>query len=180
MLLSRSDIERDYFDWMFDLVCADRYSEEFSYKKLLEYLHDVEFTYSISRDVDRAEDGVALRYRFAYDTGCACADGYLDGPCSILEMMIALAIRCEEIMDDSAYGDRTTQWFWRMVINLGLGDMYDSRFDEYYVTEVIDAFLNREYDPDGRGGLFRVRHCNYDLRHVDIWKQMTWFLDEIA
>ena len=180
MILNRSDIEKEYFEWMFDLVCRDRFAETISYKKLLQYLHDVEFTHTLPRDIDRVEDGIALRYRFAYDTGCAWADGYLDGPCSILEMMIAMAIRCEEIMDDTAYGDRTAQWFWRMIVNLGVGDMVDVRFDEYYVNEVIDKFLNRDYDPDGRGGLFRVKHCDYDLRHVDLWKQMTWFLDEIA
>ena len=178
MHLVRSDIEKYYFEWMFDLICANRYSEEFSYRKVLEYLHDVEFTYSIPRDIDRAEDGKALRYRFAYENDYEGAEKYLDGPCTILELMVSMAIRCEEIMDDTAYGDRTAQWFWRMMINLGIDDMTNSRFDVYYVSEVIDKFLNRDYDPDGRGGLFRVRHCDYDLRHVDLWRQMTWFLDE--
>ena len=39
-------------------------------------------------------------------------------------MMIALAIRCEEhIMDDPDAGDRTGQWFWSMLVSLGLGSM---------------------------------------------------------
>lgn len=180
MVRSRSKIEKLYFEWMFDLVCEGRYAETISYKKLLTYLHNVEFTYSMSKDADRAADGVELRYRFAYDTGYICAEDYLEGPCSVLEMMIALAIRCEEVMDDTAYGDRTAQWFWKMIINLGLGDMLDSRFDEYHVEAVIDRFLNREFEPDGRGGLFKVRRCDYDLRHVEIWKAMCWMLDEFA
>lgn len=180
MIQSRSKIEKLYFEWMFDLVCEGQYAEIISYKKLLEYLHSVEFTYSIEKDADRAEDGIELRYRFAYETERPYADRYLIGPCSVLEMMIALALRCEEVMDDTAYGDRTAQWFWKMVVNLGLGDMLDSRFDEYHVEKVIERFLNREFEPDGRGGLFRVKHCDYDLRYVELWKAMCWMLDEFA
>lgn len=175
------NIEQKYFEWLYDLVCENRYSEGYSYRELLSYLHDVEFTYTIRKDSDRAEDGVDLRYRFAYDTGCGCADGYLDGPCSVLEMMIALAIRCEEqIMDDPRYGNRTTQWFWKMITNLGLNNMIDDRFDKEYVEGVIGKFLNREYEPNGRGGLFTVRNCDHDLRYVEIWVIMLWYLDTIT
>ena len=174
-----SKIEKDYFEWMFDLVCEGRYADSVSYRKLLSYLHSVEFTYSMSKDADRAQDGIDLRYRFSYDTGCPCADGYLEGPSSVLEVILALALKCEEwIMDDALYGNRTAQWFWRMIVNLGLGAMIDDRFDEYYVDETISIFLNRKYEADGRGGLFTVRHSDYDLRHVDLWTQMLWHLNE--
>lgn len=174
-------IEKEYFDWLYDIVCENRYSEGYSYRELLSYLHDIEFTYIIPKDANRAEDGIGLRYRFAYDTGCACADGYLEGPCSVLEMILALAIRCEEsIMDDPRYGDRTGQWFWKMITNLGLGGMIDDRFDEYYVEDVVARFLNREFEPNGRGGLFTIRNCDYDLRYVEIWVTMLWYLDTIT
>ena len=174
-------IQQDYFEWLYDLVCDNRYSEDYSYRELLSYLHDVEFTYTIPKDANRAEDGVDLRYRFAYDTECSYADEYLDGPCSVLEMMVALAIRCEEqIMDDPRYGNRTAQWFWKMISNLGLNGMVDGRFDDIYAEDVIARFLNREYEPNGRGGLFTVRNCDYDLRYVEIWVIMLWYLDTIT
>lgn len=179
--MTRIDIEQKYFEWLYDLVCENRYSKGYSYRELLSFLHDVEFTYTVSKDVNRYEDGVDLRYRFAYDTGYACADGDLEGPCSVLEMMVALAIRCEEcIMDDPRYGNRTAQWFWRMISNLGFNGMIDGRFDLEYAEEVITTFLNREYEPDGRGGLFTVRNCDYDLRYVEIWVIMLWYLDTIT
>lgn len=177
--MARTRVEHEYFEWMFDLVCEGRFSDKYSYRKLLRYLHDVEFAYKFSKDANRAEDGIDLRYRFAYDTGCACADGYLEGPCSVLEMMIALAIKCEDIMDDTAYGDRTAQWFWRMITSLGLNGMNDDRFDEYYVKDIIDNFLKRRYESDGRGGLFTIRNCDEDLRHVEIYTQMKWFINSI-
>jgi hypothetical protein len=105
----------------------------------------------------------------------------LDGPCSVLEMMIALAIRCEEtIMDDPDIGDRTRQWFWGMIINLGLGGMTDANFDPDFVDDSVLRFLNRDYEPDGRGGLFTIRNCHRDLRDVEIWYQLCWYLDSIT
>ena len=104
-----------------------------------------------------------------------------DDPCSVLEMMIALAIRCEEnIMDNPEVGDRTGQWFWGMIANLGLGAMYNSRFDREYVDETIARFLNRDYDPDGKGGLFRVKNCDHDMRDMEIIDQLFRYLNSIT
>lgn len=173
-----------YFNWMYDIVCDCRCSKRPSYRKLLKSLHDKEFVYTIELDSNRAEDGKDLRYRFAYDYDYYNAEQigrYLDvKPCSVLEMMVALVIRCEEhIMDNPDIGDRTGYWFWNMISNLGLDSMDDNRFDEYYVDRIIDRFLYRKYKPNGEGGLFTVQHCRHDLRDVEIWYQLMWYLDDI-
>ena len=174
-------ISNEYFNWLYNLACSDRYDEPISYKKLLAQLHSTIFRYSIQRDENRAEYGINLRRLFAYDyTDIKSADKYLTGPCSVLEMMLALSIQCEEIMDDTAYGDRTRQWFWGMVTNLGLGDMADNRYDKKYVSRVLERFLDRDYEADGRGGLFRIKNCADDLRDIEIWVQMLWYLDSVA
>ena len=179
--MRKDEILNEYFEWLYRLVCGDRYSNEISYKKLLAYLHRTEFTYLLSKDKNRAADGVDLRYRFSKERYHGHVPSCLDGPCSILEMMVALAIRCEEtIMDDPKIGDRTSQWFWGMVTNMGLGYMSDNRFDERAAKEIIDRFLNRDYSQNGRGGLFTVRNCEYDLTNIEIWTQMLWFLDNIS
>lgn len=177
----RDRIGNDYFEWLSDIVCGERYSGAVSFRKLLMRLHSIEFRYSIPNDKNRAAGGVDLRYRFAcYYPGIENADDYLDGPCSVLEMMVALCVRCEEdIMDDPSIGDRTGQWFWGMIVNLGLGSMTDARYDRRYVEEVIERFLDRDYAPDGKGGLFTIRNCEHDLRDVEIWIQMLWYLDTI-
>lgn len=170
-----------YFEWIYDLVCGGRFHEDISYRKLLIHLHNTEFTYILPIDANRADDGINLRYRFAYDKGWAFADSYLEGPCSVLEMMVALAIRCEEdYMDDPAIGNRTAQWFWSMITSLGLGHMDDTRFDRIYAREVLTTFLKREYEPNGKGGLFTIRRCKDDLRDVEIWYQMLWYLNTIT
>lgn len=171
-----------YFNWMCQLVFDGRYSKKLSYRRLLKVLHKIEFTYSIPMDGNRAEDGIDLRYRFGYENGCSSSmiSAYLDNKtCSVLEMMIALAIRCEEhIMDDPDVGNRTGQWFWNMIVNLGLGSMNDSKFDRAYIEEIVQRFLERKYSRNGSGGLFTVNHSRYDLRTVEIWYQMCWYLDE--
>lgn len=174
--------EHEYFEWMERLVCENRYSSAISYDKLLKYLHGRFFTYTIARDENRASDGVDLRYRFLYEHDYDESIYFTeDAPCSILEMMVALAIRCEEgIMDNTAFGNRTGQWFWGMIVSLGLGSMTDERFDLEFVEFVIDRFLDREYEPDGRGGLFTIKNCDIDLRTVEIWHQMCWYLDAIV
>ena len=93
--MTRDELIDQYFDWMYQLVVDDRYSNK-SYRKLFARLYDTEFTYTIPMDGNRAEDGIDLRYRFGREQlysdamVASCLD---DRPCSILEMMIALAIR---------------------------------------------------------------------------------------
>ena len=182
--MNRYDIRELYFKWLYDTVCESKHIDSISYKKLLRQLHDTEFTYLMERDRDRADEGIELRYRFAI-TEC-CRDDPdqiltdLDYPCSILEMMVALALSCEEnIMDDTSYGNRTGQWFWAMIVSLGLGSVIDTRYDRRHVDSVLSRFLNREYKPSGEGGLFTIRNCDVDLREVEIWVQLCWYLDSI-
>lgn len=181
--MTEKELNDAYFEWMYQLVCDDRYSKRSSYRQLLSLLHNVDFRYSIAMDDNRAADGVDLRYRFGYECNHEDAKiaAYLDNrPCSVLEMMVALAMRCEEnIMNDPDVGDRIGQWFWTMIVNLGLGSMRDEEFDKDYTTEVIFRFLDRKYKRNGSGGLFMLEHSERDMRQVEIWHQMCWYLDDI-
>lgn len=175
----RDDINDRYFEWMYDLICGERYSSEISYRKLLMQLHSTEFRFSIPLDENRAKDGISLRRTFALCQDQRDLSLYLEGPCSVLEMMLALSIRMESIASDPDIGDRTGQWFWGMIVNLGLGSMTDGRYDKQLVENELEAFLNRDYLPNGKGGLFTVRNTNADLRDLEIWTQMNWYLDDI-
>jgi hypothetical protein len=176
--MTRDDVINAYFAWMCDLVADEEHAD---YRKLLMYLHTVPFRYSVAHDDNRASDGVDLRYRFVEVLDHDYYVSYLnESPCSVLEMMVALAVRCEEqIMDNPDSGNRTSYWFWGMIDNLGLFTETDNRFDKSYASGIVNRFLNRTYDADGTGGLFTVKHCSWDLRNVEIWYQMCWYLDEI-
>lgn len=167
----------EYFEWMYDLVCSNT---KYSYRKLLTYLSNVEFRYSIPMDENRAQDGIDMRDRFLFEKGLRFRKDIPDGPCSVLEMMVALSMRCaEQIMDNLEEDNRTDHWFWIMIQNLGLAYMDDSRFELDIVDNTVQRFLDREYEPNGDGGLFTVENTVYDLRQVEIWYQMCWYLDNL-
>lgn len=80
-------------------------------------------------------------------------------------------------MDDPSKGNRTRQWFWGMINSLGLNAMTDVRFDKRRFEEVMDTFMSRSYEPNGKGGLFTIRNTDKDLRTVEIWYQACWYLN---
>lgn len=180
--MTENELQSAYFNWMYELVCKPEYTNGLSYRELLSYLHERDFVVLMERDLNRAEDGVNLRYSFGYenDIDSVLIATYLDDrPCSVLEMIIALAIRCEEMMNDPDLGDRTGRWFWEMLESLGLDDMDDYSFDWADAEYVVELFLKREYCRDGQGGLFTIENCKRDLRDVEIWYQMGWHLNEL-
>lgn len=176
-------VKNDYFEWLYNYGCKSRINSEISYKKLFMLLHDTDFEFYIRGDLSRAMDGIDLRYRFANSKRKRNAIDLIpildDRPCSVLEMILALAIRCEEtIMADTRYGDRTTQWFWNMLNTIGIGYMTDDRFDEKIANEKIYKFMERQYNPNGKGGLFYIPNCKEDLTNEEIWTQLCWYLEQ--
>ena len=104
-------IKNEYLEWLYDLVCDDTYSNHVSYHKLFNTLLNRKFIWFIPRDENRAIDGLELRATFQNlypEIPCMpTASG-----CSVLEVLIALAKRCENsIASDDEFGDRTGQWF---------------------------------------------------------------------
>lgn len=181
--MSQYEVKQRYFQWICKAVCGRDSHKRLYYKQLLRRLHETPFHYTIGMDGNRAADGVNLRYRFGsekhYDYAMIAT--YLDDrECSVLEMMAALAIRCEEhIMEDYDLGNRTSKWFWTMIESLGLMPMSDEQFDENYFSACMERFMNREFDRDGRGGLFTVPNCRRDMRTTEIWYQMAAYLEFI-
>lgn len=180
--MNEKDIKHDYFTWLVNQVTNKGSIHSQVYWNLLTCLDDIPFEYTIPMDGNRSEDGIDLRYRgYAYSNNIeyAVIERYLDHrDCSVLEMMTALAIRCESMMSDVSFGNRTRYWFEEMIKSLGLIGMDDIHFNEARVREIIRKFLDHRYEPNGRGGLFTLIHPHQDMRNVDIWSQMCWHLTE--
>ena len=169
-----------YFDWLCSLVCETP-SKADDYSDLLHMLHNFEFTFSLEMGGNRFEDGIQLRY--VYGTRHNISDAKIARlidykPCSVLEMMVAVAVRCEDtIMANSEFGNRTCIWFWSMIESMGLIDMDNTRYNE--VAEFkVDMMLSRSYRHNGAGGLFTLERPPRDMRDVDIWCQLMWWLNE--
>lgn len=173
------DIKDRYLNWL----RRQAMGQDRSYDDLLEFLHDKLFTYTIRMDENRAEDGIELRYIFGLKNGITYEDilsGLGSGrDCSVLEMMVALARRCEnQIMVDMEEGARPERWFRIMLTHLGLIDQTNDNFDEEEANYVIDRFLSRQYSYYGDGSLFSVANPRQDMRKVDLWYQAMWYLTE--
>lgn len=167
-----------YFDWLARIINSE---EHFigNYIRLLSTLYERSFTWSVGHDDNREADGLALRSRYLEERGDDSRIIFKDS-CSILEMMVALAIRIEDsLMYDPDYGDRTPLWFWDMIKSLGLERFTDDKFDAAEVNHILSQFLSRDYSRDGKGGLFTVKSRSIDMRKTEIWYQMNFHYGEI-
>lgn len=186
-------IQSMYFNWLLVQVCLDYISGR-SYFVLAKLLHRYEFYWTNELDENRAKDGIRLRHIWhdsindeAASLGVASLVGVesaLSGPCSVLEMLVALAIRIEtDIMQEDTAGNRVRLWFWKMLGNLGIAQFDDDHLTgdmEATVREAVTRMMERKYDQDGLGGaLFWLRTPNHpDMRGLDIWWQAQLWLAE--
>lgn len=182
--MTADHIRDEYFEYLYQIVCGEDIIAKLSWRSLLWHLFNTPFRISyIQMDENRARDGINMRYRFGDDAQYPRNVIYSclgDDECSVLEMMIALAIRMEdEIMASSEFGDHTSLWFWSMIGSLGLNAMTDFEYNFDDVEFILDRFMDREYGPDGEGGLFYIPECQKDLRHIEIWYQMCEYLNNL-
>lgn len=169
-----------YYIWLVNHIDTGTHLAR-SHRKLLDELYFTEFIWTVPMDSNRARDGLELRdFYEAEGNDPMTSSAHLDGQCSVLEMMVALAIRMErELLHEDENGDRTPDWFWNMVASMGLIDLEDDCFDEYFVRDTLDILLCRKYKTDGKGGLFWVKNRpEKDLRRVEIWYQMQFWVRE--
>lgn len=165
-------IRNAYFLWLIDRVRIPEVDADV-YCCLLEYLFDRDYTWCLELDSNMASHGLNLRYEFdpSMDLGIK--------NCSVLEMMIGLSWSWEhEITYDYFIGDRTGLWFWTMIDNLGLSEYDDGRFDVDCVGSIIDVWLERSFDYDGKGSPFPLKNATRDQRTLITWLQVNDFVME--
>lgn len=164
-----------YFHWLIGLL-GNEYFEN-HYMKLLDAMFHKEFKWTIEYDENRAADGLGLRKIFAKEFRISGenAQYWPIFGCSLLEMLVSMAKRCEdELIYNPDKGDQTSQIFWIMIENLGL-DIYDDyAFFPDEVNRIMDNFMERKYSPDGHGNVFRLRYS--DPRNIDLWLQLNLYL----
>lgn len=174
----------EYFIWLMDLVNTnvDAYSE------LLYFLHDTDFVWCLDRDDGRAADGLKLRdeYRDAmagmgFDASWVVL---MDKPCSVLEMLIGLSRRMDDMLIEDYMAPRVPIWFWKMIKNLGLakytnGILMNASDDDYYdIQEILNRWMNRDFEPDGTGSIFPLENAYTDQRERTIMYQLNAYVLE--
>lgn len=186
----RNQIRDDYKNWLIGLTnswCSSASGN--SYLSLMEYLYSCPFTSVYANDCNRVQDGIDMRFRYieSLDSGPDFLKYsyndvfiYLTHDCNMLEMMTALAQKCEDhIMGDPEIGDRSGEWFWGMIKNTHLDTLSDECFDILEAGRIVNNIINHNYCRDGDGGLFSVKSPDIDMRTAELWYQMNWYLGEM-
>lgn len=163
-----------YFKWLLMMVGANRSH----YTKLYHYLSIVDWQPDphTMLDRDRVADGVALRHLYARAMKKSQPTGD-DDKASVLEVLVALAMRIDEIMGEPEE-NHAEVWFNVMIKNLGLSRFSDDRYDEDKVRYIVDRWISKKYAANGTGGLFPLSHPMRDQRDIPIWDQASDFIME--
>lgn len=161
-----------YLDWLMGIVGM---GDEYLY--LCDQLLRTDYIFTVGNDVNRAIEGIQLRQEF--EEGYGFVEELGGKECSVLEMLVELAIRCDGVMFDPAKGERPEYWFWCFMENLKLDKFTNEEYDAGKIDEIIERFNYRYYNSHGRrGGLFAVKEPRGDLRVTELWYQMMWWLNE--
>lgn len=156
----------DYYNWLDSLV------QDGNHEQLIRYLYEQPYRWQFTLDENRAAGGLNLRSKYAYEFGVAVSD-VGSGPCSVLEMLIALSDRMVETLTMDI-----SDWFWTLIGNLGLDQFYDDHFDARGVDYILDVWLDRKYEANGNGSIFPLTRYSGDCRNLDTWGQMNAWIAE--
>lgn len=167
--MNRDERWNEYGQWLASLVNS-------KYSTRLSDLHFLEFTWEIERDRNRASDGMHLRKKFAAETDIPI--GIFDRmPCSVLEMLVALAIRVEREFVGDPNRPNPGRFFLEMLDNLGIVSVRKGS-DSLSNRRIIQRWLLRDFRDDGDGSPFPLREPRRDQRDIEIWDQMNAYLFE--
>lgn len=169
------ELKASYFDWLVDLV---RMQENLI---MMRTLHSIEFYALIDLDNNRGEDGKQLREVFAEKHPEFGNYEALNGPCTMLEMMIALCIRMEEIARKTTFQKLLCHFFTEICTNLGIFNCKNP--DE--ISEKVHCFLEKK-PLKGRFVSFFWHNVSFlkskmtqeYLEKTEIWYQMQAYLQE--
>ena len=171
-----------YYDWLYKIVCGEWEPRNLSFHRLLMYLFNRDYIPACEMDICRATDGTSLRYRFASENDIPYERinmAFQGVPCSMLEMMVALAIHsrgahhgrpqhgqpCGTVVLEHdrqpGSGCHGRHPFQRRARRTDPGPVYGSGLQ-----------------PNGAGGLFTITRTSIDMRTIDIWYQLMNWLNE--
>lgn len=172
-------LDEQFFEWLYSQV-ADQVTEnpEQTYTKLFRQMYRTEFYAVVARDNNRIKDTEDLYHEFVARKRIrgAGVKEWMETGCSVLELLVTLARKASFIGNEEG----AQYWFWEMIKNLGLGHLNDAAYrnSDDYVSEILERFIERKYEPSGRGGLFPLEHTNEDQRKVELWYQLNAYVQE--
>lgn len=170
-----------YFDWLCIFVGLNKSIPGRNYNELVNALHHMEFKPKLQMDTNRGADGLQLRVEFMNEHG-PWGSATNRGPCTMLEFLVALSRRMSFLTYGEGNHGQTEYYFWKLIGNLGLKKVTDDKWHfingDFFTEDAVWRVNERQYMPDGSGGLFPLKRPNQDQRTVEIWYQMNAWLME--
>lgn len=167
-----------YFEWLKNKVDFLDFPEK--YDRLFMALYNTGFIWIHPMDRNRAFEGQDLRAEYKTETGRNLPVSY-SIPANVLEVIISIAKRMNFICS-SFDEDKTKIIFWRLIANLDLAGMSDPNYfklgGDSRVEAILTNWMERDYEPDGRGGLFPMVEPRENQRETELWYQMNQYLTD--
>lgn len=176
---------KEYYDWLMSLIhpAPNITYRLHQYSLLLYELWKREFCWFDVHEGEesRAMDGKTLRDQFIMDFD-ATPDSVPQGPCTVLEMLIAFALRIDQQIHNWQVGNRPWVVMEMFIDNLGLSDLCDSQLnpmrDAGYINARLETWMAHKLGRKGEGGLFRFKRPILTINDMDNWAQMNrWIIE---
>ncbi len=152
------------------------------YSQLIEWLFTRPFYYILPRDANLYEDGISLRYHFGVSRRIdqASISYEIDiSPCSMLEMMVALCEKLDNITHTEDFG--VEDWFKIMLESTEYNGLSNGYFNEVAAEAITQRFEHRQFDgQNGLGSLFWTeKGYDEDVTNIDIWRQAMRYCEKM-
>lgn len=160
------DILEDYLTYLL----REYRIEDRKYTKLFQRLFDTPFDPVLEADEARIDDGLEVRGRWYRSIP--------DFPCSVLEVLLALADRMdsEYVGDPSEEG--TNDIFYLFLDNLGLLYYTDRRYNDLAIDNILEIWMERRFHSNGDGSIFPLKYTRENQRDCSLWSQMQSYIIE--
>ena len=165
-----------YFEWLVGIIDDGEHDDMLP---VLSYLWKKEFVWSNGMDANRAKKGIDLREEYAdiYECRFTCDDR--KEPCSVLEMLVRLAMDVENNVVGVPGEERPDIWFWEWLENLKIDDRCTGRgYSKDYHDQCIDNWLDGNISRSGKRSPFPLKHSRANQRDKDIWMQCMAYVNE--
>jgi hypothetical protein len=176
--MSDKPLDELYLEWLYRQVADPE--QDLTFWNVLMVLFTTEFVWVVPNDENRIADGKALRERFLKEERIRLRQKdrvWIEIGCSMLELMVGLAQRMEYEADRG----KAHYWFWVLMENIGLSeDEYNDSCDfvEEEVQDVLEMVIQRYYEPNGHGGFFPLENPSGDQREIELWYQLSEYVQE--
>jgi hypothetical protein len=182
--LTRDDYEDAYYSWLLrraSIPVKSKSDAGNKYSLLLSYLYSKMFSWSHPMDENLSVNGLNLRNKFVSENpkykDFATVVPMSLTHCTMLEIMVELAVACDNAITDPGDATQANKWFWIMIKSMGLDGLTNEHFDVMVADSIVEICIKREFEPNGEGSFFCVNGpVDDDFRNLSIWAQFLAYI----